>query len=121
MSSPEATLGMCGNIYTRQMHFINAGDTEYGHTNPYDHMTLLAKGALKVIVDGVETEFKAPHIIWINSEKRHELVALENDTVAYCIHAIRESGEILDPDMIPNGQGKRLDLSKIDLSEIVNL
>jgi hypothetical protein len=36
----------------------------------------------------------------------HELVALEPNTVAYCIHALRlgnEVDDILDPSMVPEG------------------
>jgi hypothetical protein len=41
MSSPEATLGMCGNIYTRQMHFINAGDTDMLFASPVKYLILI--------------------------------------------------------------------------------
>ena len=87
------------------MHFINVGDKELGHAHQFDHLTLLASGALRVTVDGVSTDFQAPHMIFIKKEKIHELEALEANTVAYCIHAVRdpETGDILDPDMIPTG------------------
>lgn len=111
--SPEVSFTLVGNIYTRQMHFKSAGDVEYGHTHPYDHVTLLAKGKIEVTVSGEKTVFTAPHMIWINADKRHRLEALEAGTVAYCIHAVRDDGEILDPAMVPNG-------AKIDLAEIVN-
>ena len=88
------------------MHFEKVGDIEYGHKHAFDHLTLLATGSLKVITDNVETIFKAPHMIYIHKDKKHELVALENNTIAYCIHALRNGegvGDILDPTMIPNG------------------
>jgi mannose-6-phosphate isomerase-like protein (cupin superfamily) len=86
------------------MHFNTAGDIEYGHTHQFDHLTLLAAGSLKVTVEGVATEFKAPHMIYIHKDKHHELVALENNTVAYCIHALRDGNgvdDIIDPSMVP--------------------
>lgn len=113
MSSPSISFGMVGNIYTRQMHFKSKGDIEYGHTHPYDHMTLLAKGSVEVNIDGYVSVFHAPHIIWINAEKAHQLTSLEDDTVAYCIHAVREDGEIIDPDMIPKGSKPQIDMSEI--------
>jgi len=113
MSSPSISFGLVGNIYTRQMHFKSKGDVEQGHTHPYDHMTLLAKGSVEVTVDGEKTVFNAPHMIWINSEKAHQLVALEDNTVAYCIHAVRDDGEIIDPSMIPEGGKPKLDMSEI--------
>jgi quercetin dioxygenase-like cupin family protein len=87
------------------MHFKQAGNMEMGHMHQFDHLTLLAKGKLKVTVEGVATEFTAPHMIYIRADKVHELVALADETVAYCIHALRdkENNDILDPSMIPAG------------------
>jgi dTDP-4-dehydrorhamnose 3,5-epimerase-like enzyme len=58
-----------------------------------------------VRIDGQETEFTAPHMIYINKDKVHELQALSDNTIAYCIHALRdkETGDILDPSMVPKG------------------
>lgn len=111
---PDVTFGAVANIFSRMMHFKKAGDTEFGHKHKFDHLTLLASGSLKVIVEGEETIFKAPHMIYISATKNHELVALEDDTVAYCIHAVRdrETGDILDPSMVPKGvhEGARINL-----------
>lgn len=103
---PYVQIGCVANLFSRQMHFRRAGDTEHGHTHPFDHLTLLAAGSLRVTVEGKTTEFRAPHMIYIRADKNHELVALEDNTVAYCIHALR-TGEnvedILDPAMVPAG------------------
>lgn len=101
---PEIKLGLVANLFSRMMHFKKAGDIEHGHTHQFDHLTLLATGSLRVTVDGESTDFKAPMMIFIHKDKHHELVALEDNTVAYCIHALRENNEtntILDPDSIP--------------------
>lgn len=106
MNPPKITIGCVANIWSRMMVFEKSGDTEQGHTHNFDHLTLLASGSLKVTVDNQVTQFKAPHMIWINKDKNHELVALEDNTVAYCIHALRNidgSGDIIDPSMYPNG------------------
>lgn len=103
---PKIFIGCVSNLFSRQMHFESKGDTEFGHTHNHDHLTLLASGRLKVTVEGQDTEFTAPHMIFIKADKHHILEALEDNTVAYCIHALREkdgSGDILDPSMIPNG------------------
>ena len=102
---PDIKIGCVANLYSRRMWFRKAGDVEVGHTHQFDHLTLLAKGKLKVTVEGVSTEFTAPHMIYIHKDKVHELEALTDETVAYCIHALRdkETGEILDPTMIPEG------------------
>ena len=105
MSHPVVQIGCVANLYSRMMHFKKVGDVEYGHTHAFDHLTLLAAGKLKVTVEGVPTEFIAPHMIYIHKDKNHELTALADDTIAYCIHALRDkdNNEILDPSMIPHG------------------
>lgn len=105
MTQPVVHIGCVANLFSRMMHFQKAGDTEIGHTHQFDHLTLLAKGKLKVTVEGVSTDFTAPHMIYIHKDKVHELEALTDETVAYCIHALRdkENNDILDPSMIPEG------------------
>lgn len=103
--TPTIHIGCVANLYSRMMYFAKAGDIEVGHTHQFDHLTLLAKGKLRVTVEGVTSEFTAPHMIYIHKDKHHELVALVDNTVAYCIHALRDkdTNEILDPSMIPAG------------------
>lgn len=106
MSYPKINIGCVANLYSRMMHFEKIGDTEMGHTHPFDHLTLLASGSIAVTVDEVETVFKAPHMIYIHKDKNHKLVALEDNTVAFCIHALRDGDgvdDIIDPSMIPKG------------------
>lgn len=104
--TPHVQIGCVANLYSRQMHFLKAGDLERGHTHPFDHLTLLASGSLRVTVNDKATDFKAPHMIYIKAEHNHELVALEDGTVAYCIHALRNGNgvdDIIDPASIPLG------------------
>jgi quercetin dioxygenase-like cupin family protein len=106
MAYPKTNIGCVANLFSRQMHFEKRGDIEIGHKHEFDHLTLLANGSLKIVVDGKETIFKAPHMIYIHKDKIHELTALEDNTVAFCIHALRDGNgvdDILDPAMIPEG------------------
>jgi hypothetical protein len=105
MNTPEIAIGCVANLWSRQMHFQKAGDIEHGHTHQFDHLTLLAKGKLRVTVNGKASHFAAPCMIYIHKDHEHELVALEDDTVAYCIHALRtaDQSDILDPAMVPAG------------------
>jgi quercetin dioxygenase-like cupin family protein len=106
MATPKVKIGCVANLYTRLMHFESVGDVESGHTHQFDHLTLLASGRLKVTVDGKVSEFTAPHMIYIQKDKNHELVALEPNTTAYCIHALRvgeSTDDILDAAMMPAG------------------
>jgi hypothetical protein len=104
--SIEVKIGFVSNLYSRMMHFKNVGDTEHTHTHSFDHLTLLAHGSVKCVVNDKETIFKAPHMIFIKKDAEHKFTALENNTVAYCIHAMRignDIGDIVDPSMIPEG------------------
>lgn len=105
MTQPIVHIGCVANLFSRMMHFEKAGDVEVGHTHQFDHLTLLAKGRLKVTVEGKVSEFTAPQMIYIHKDKVHELEALTDGAVAYCIHALRDknTGDILDTSMIPDG------------------
>lgn len=112
---PEVAFASVKNMWVRQMFFREAGKREDGHAHPFDHMTLLARGALRVTVRGRTTDFYARDggkIIYIEKEVEHTLEALEDGTLAYCIHALRgdnQTGDILDPASIPNGANALLD------------
>jgi quercetin dioxygenase-like cupin family protein len=106
MTFPKTKFSCVSNLWVRMMHFEKAGDCNEGHKHNFDHVTLLSKGSVEVDVEGQKTVFKAPHMIYITAEKRHFLTALEDDTVASCIHALRSGKreeDILDPDIIPAG------------------
>lgn len=102
----EVKIGCVANLFSRMMHFKNAGDVEHTHTHSFDHLTLLAAGSVKCTVNGQETVFSAPHMIYIQKDQQHRFTALEDNTVAYCIHAMRigeRIEDIVDPTMIPDG------------------
>lgn len=105
MNTPEIAIGCVANLWSRQMHFNKIGDTEIGHTHQFDHLTLLAKGKLKITVNNQVSHFSSPQMIYIHKDQVHELEALEDDTIVYCIHALRtkDQSEIIDPSMIPLG------------------
>lgn len=105
MADAEVSMASSGNLFIKMMHFKSAGDTMQGHRHTFDHMTLLASGAVSVEVEGQVTEFEAPHMIWISAGKLHQIVATKDGTVACCIHALRnaEATDVLDPKMIPAG------------------
>jgi len=106
MAHPLSKISLVANTWVKQMHFVKTGDINEGHTHIFDHQTLLGKGKVKVTVNGKSTEFTAPTIIFISAGFKHELEALEDDTVCYCIHAIRDGErveDIIDPADIPEG------------------
>lgn len=106
MSYPNTKITCVSNLWVRMMHFVKAGDRNEGHIHNYDHITLLSKGSMEVDVDGNVSRFTAPQLIYIAAGKRHFLTALEDDTIASCLHALRtgeREEDILDPSMIPAG------------------
>lgn len=104
---PEIKILAVSNVYSRLMHFLKAGDQEIGHTHAYDHGTLLASG--KLLVEKMNNEgevffskeFTAPTFIMVEKEYAHRLTALEDNTVATCIHALRTiDEEIVDSEFL---------------------
>lgn len=94
-------LGFFGNIWVRSHLMRKAGDTngnKGGHYHVFDHVTLLVKGSIKVEVEGYEpTRYVAPTFITIKKDKHHLITALEDDTIYYCVFAMRDvNGDITD-------------------------
>lgn len=103
---PDVSIGLVSNMFVRQMHFKNSGDCEQGHEHNFDHLTLLASGKLRVEVGDSTTEYTAPCMVYIKKDVTHKLTALHENTVAYCIHGLRDkdkSDDILSPEMVPQG------------------
>jgi quercetin dioxygenase-like cupin family protein len=102
--TPVSSISCVSNVFVKQMHFLKAGDIEQGHEHCFDHLTLLATGSLRLSALGQDTDFKAPQHIFIKAGVVHELMALEDNTIAHCIHALRDGdgvGDIIDPASIP--------------------
>jgi hypothetical protein len=97
----DVNLSLVANVWIKELRFRHAGDLVASHAHSFDHQTLLAKGRLRVFVDERHVrDFTAPAIIVVRAGTEHVLHALEDDTVAYCIHALRSSEraeDIVDP------------------------
>lgn len=108
-NGPDIRISCISNVYTRMMHFKEKNTIELGHKHFYDHSMLLAKGSVLVRVYDQENDsflpevsFKAPATIFIRKGLIHQIESLEDDSVVYCIHALRdESKDIIDPSMLP--------------------
>lgn len=90
--------GFVGNIWIRQNWMLKAGDTNGGHLHYHDHVTLLVKGSVRVQVeDEPHKDFHAPTFIVIKKQYSHRITALEDDTVYYCVFALRDiDGNVVD-------------------------
>lgn len=107
MTSPDIKIIAISNVYCRLMHFNKQGDTEIGHYHAYDHGTLVSSGELLVEMlddqDNVVSSkvFTAPSMVFISKTNKHRIVALKDNTVAACIHAMRDiQGNILSPEFL---------------------
>lgn len=107
MKRPEIRIIAISNVFSRMMRFHHAGDVEQGHQHHHDHGTLVANGALRVeMLDDNENvistrDFSAPSFVFIAKEHMHRLTALQDNTVAACIHAMRDiDNNILAPDFL---------------------
>jgi hypothetical protein len=99
--------GFVGNIWVRQNYMQKAGDVVGGHMHYHDHVSLLVKGSVQVqINDEPPKDFVAPTFIVVRKEHRHKITALENDTIWYCVFAMRDIdgdvADIIDPANLPN-------------------
>lgn len=86
-------MGYHGNVWVRKQYFPKAGVSNMGHAHDHDHVSLLSNGSLIVKVEGKEpVRYIAPAFIYIEAHKHHELIAQEDNTVAWCVFAIYEDG-----------------------------
>jgi len=97
-------LGYFGNVWIRMQRYPKKDVENLGHKHNHDHMSLLVKGGLRVEVDGKETfevwasgDYKVPTFFEVPAEHNHKLIPLEDDTIAYCVFAMRDNeGELVD-------------------------
>lgn len=84
-------LGYVGNVWVKMNYLRQAGDRMGGHTHKFDHVSLLARGKVRVEIKGYPPrEFSAPTFIVIKKEHEHDFVALEDNSLWYCVFAVRD-------------------------------
>ena len=128
MKKPEIKLIAVSNVFIRVMHFHDKGDVENTHCHPYDHATLISSGS--VLYEQLDDKgnvvanktVQAPHPIFVPKDTDHRLTALEPNTVAACIHALRTvESDLLDPSFflepVAGGGGRVRDEVKDRLGE----
>lgn len=102
---PDRSVMAISNVFCRLMHFKKAGEVELGHYHNYDHGTLISSGEILIeMLDEKENviaskKFIAPQLAFISKDKKHRLTALKDNSVAVCIHALRDiDSNILSPE-----------------------
>jgi hypothetical protein len=91
-------LGFFGNIWVRQHVLEFANEAHAGHKHKFDHVSLLTSGKVSVQIEGyAPKEFTAPTFIVIRKEHHHQIKALVDNTVYYCVFALRDlDGEVME-------------------------
>ncbi len=89
-----------GNIFIRPNELTHKGASVNGHKHNFDHTTIVFKGAVHVkgtLPNGnvIERDFKAPAHFLVKADVEHEITALEDDTVFWCVYSHRDpQGEV---------------------------
>ena len=83
---------MADGIFVKQMSVPLAGTIIPQHSHTYEHLSMLAYGSVRLWKDGVDMgEFHAPRGITIAAGCKHTFKPLEDKTVIYCIHNIKDA------------------------------
>lgn len=96
-----------GEVYAKELIMEKAGDTVIGHAHGFDHLSLLAKGTVEVVADGVAVQYTGPTAVTILAGVHHKIIALTDDCLWYCIHSVPADlrGEaLLDEVVVQRGQ-----------------
>jgi len=96
MRQPDSVeIKMCDGIFVKSMMIHAKGTVVPQHSHTYDHLSMLARGAVRIWKDGVLWgDFEAPTGIRIDAHTKHKFLSLEDDTLIYCIHNIRDAEQV---------------------------
>lgn len=96
-----------GNVFIRPSRMLAKGEIVQGHKHNFDHTTIVFSGAVRIkgtLPDGtvIEREFRSPRPDWagpshalIKAEVGHEITALEDGTIFWCVYSHRDpQGEV---------------------------
>ena len=93
-------MGCYANVWVRQKIFTKVGEEIGGHKHKYDHLSILAKGEVQLRVGEEIKVFKAPTFIVIPKDRVHNVTALTDDVLWYCVFAHRDiNGEVFDSEL----------------------
>ena len=108
-----STVNNYGNIWVRELLFLETGDVKTGHYHNFDHIHFVARGKVKVTINDPENKaivevHSAPAWLKVPKEIYHSVEALEDMSLCYCIEALRdEDGVIVDTNFAAEADGKK--------------
>ena len=90
----EWTVAVDG-ICIKQFTLEKAGHAIGQHAHTYDHHSMVALGSVRVWADGkLVGDFSAPSPVFIKAGTQHQIMALEDGVVFYCIHNLHGEDDI---------------------------
>ena len=101
----DSNISLVDGIFIKLMHFRKKGWIAQTHVHSFDHQTILSCGRLRVTVGDDVQEYQAPTVIVIQKGAPHRLEALEDNTIATCVHQIHDDVPIVEG--IPNDELKK--------------
>ena len=100
------------DVFVKQLVLEKEGYVINQHAHTYDHTSMLATGKVRVFCDGqLLGDFVAPTGVFIKANAFHAILALEDNSVLYCIHNTHGfPREQLEQELVaarnPNGEPK---------------
>lgn len=98
-----------GNIFIRPNTLERAGDKVDGHAHRFDHTTIVFTGAVRVKAKfpsgrDLEQEFHAPAHFLVRAGIEHEITAIEDSTIFWCVYSHRTpQGDVVQQHIGWNG------------------
>jgi len=93
-----------GNVWVRHMIFKAKGSVKKGHKHNFDHIHFVAHGSVEVFELGEHGEkkslgiYKAGEFLRVPAGMAHTVVAQEDNTIAYCVQAVRDASGLVTED-----------------------
>lgn len=108
MAAPTIRSVCLSGVAIFMMTFKNTGDEHEGHEHTFHHPSLVCRGSITILSNGLIHEFDEYNspIVAIPAGVRHTIIAKEPNTRVVCIqglHSKENPGDILDEDMVPRG------------------
>ena len=94
--SVQTDLRIVDNVFVKMMQLHFVGDRVEGHAHTFDHITLLAKGSVRMTAKDASTDYSAPMLIVTPKGIEHAFEALAPDCLICCVHAIRDGDGVDD-------------------------
>lgn len=107
----SAGLELVGPVGIRQIHLEKQCESHQGHQHNYDHTTVIIRGRVKVqyryekdgqTVEGESEEFGQGETIFIRKNVFHTIIALEDNTLYFCVFSHRDFDGIVTETYVGN-------------------